>query len=87
MIDHACAGIAYTEALKQIQLLHFGELVHIGVVSVEHVSANILQIGHILQGVEESLTVAADVRRRAHPVYDERVRTVALGWVKMMLVR
>ena len=54
--------------MQQTDLAGLGKFVHVGIVAVKNVSANLLQMGQILQSVENGFRMAASEGRGAHAV-------------------
>jgi hypothetical protein len=65
--------VAEPEAREERALARLGDLDLEGGVPVDHVRADLLEVGEIVQRVEDRVGVAARPRRRAHPVDDEGV--------------
>src|SRR6266481_1365726 len=87
MVDDPAFGVGKSERFEQRKLQGFGSFVTEGLLPVDHALAALLQMGQIVKGVEDSLSVAAPVGRRAHAVEKQRVSAFAIqaGRIKVVL--
>lgn len=78
--------VAEPEAGEERQLARLRDLDLERGVPVDDVRADLLQVGEVVQRVEDRVRVAARPSRGAHPVDDERVRVSPLARVEDQLV-
>jgi hypothetical protein len=74
MVDHPRPRPWEAQTLEQAELERFRGLYDVRVVAVDHPHAVLPQVGEIVQRVEDRVAVAAEVRRRAHPIEYQRIR-------------
>ena len=82
MVDHARRRERQAERLQQRQLQRLRRLDAERRQAVDDAHAELLEVGEVVQRVEDAVAAAAQVRRRAHAVEHEPVlRAVAVGRV------
>src|SRR5829696_4132169 len=76
--DHSRARMSDPERGEQRRLARLGQLELVRAEAVQDTCTDRVEVGEVVERVEDGTRVAARPRRRAHPVDDERVRALAL---------
>src|SRR6266850_7463651 len=84
MIDHTATRVRQLQSLEQRKLQGLGGFDSEGVVPVDHACSGAFKVGQVLQGIKDSVAIAANVRGRAHPIENQRELAIRLADIKAM---
>src|SRR6185503_9059494 len=87
MIDHASTRVGKAQRVEQRELKRFRDLDRESSRAVDHPRVESLEVFEVVQRVEDSLSVIAQVSGRAHAVEKQRQAGIGFGRIVLMFVR
>ena len=82
MVDRDGTRMAQSQSCEERDLAGLRDLELEGAEAVDHVRTDLVEVREEVERLENRLRVAARPSRRAHPIENDRVGTLALGWIE-----